>query len=170
MLHHQKTRYLEAGTGHGLMALTLMKRNQHAQYIGLDLSEHSLSFAKNIFSTAGLSDQHIELHQCDLLNNHLNIGFCHAGICCEVLEHVLHPEKILKFLWDHLHKGAKVFITTVINIPAEDHIYLFRTAKAIQTLIAEQNFLLVSELVLPLESTKSSDFEQANYAAILEKV
>lgn len=45
----------------------------------------------------------------------------------EVLEHVENPEIMLKKINSLLTQTGKSYITTVINGPTIDHIYLFRT-------------------------------------------
>ena len=50
----------------------------------------------------------------------------------EVLEHVEQPEVFLRRIADLAKDDAYIFITTCINAPAVDHIYLWRTTDELE--------------------------------------
>lgn len=58
----------------------------------------------------------------------------------EVLEYVEEPLKMLKKINSLLSHGGKAFITTVINAPAIDHIYLFSTPEEVLDMAGEAGF------------------------------
>lgn len=58
----------------------------------------------------------------------------------EVLEHVENPLAMLKKIYKILENGGKAFITTVINAPAIDHIFLFSNKEQVLRLAEEAGF------------------------------
>ena len=53
----------------------------------------------------------------------------------EVLEHVEQPEVFLRRIAELAKDDAFIFITTCINAPAVDHIYLWRTTDELEEMI-----------------------------------
>ena len=58
----------------------------------------------------------------------------------EVLDHVEEPEKMLIKIYQLLRKEGRAYITTVINAPAKDHIYLFHTIEEVVGLVKKSGF------------------------------
>ncbi len=168
-LSRQKTKFIEVGTGHGLMGLTSLEYLKNSNYTGIDLSEGSLKYANGLFCSANISPDRFQLRQGNvLIMNSITKENFNMGICCEVLEHVENPDKILNFFRRALGYNGRLFITTVANIAAEDHIYLFRNPDEIKKLIYDQGFEVENELILPLSSYKTRDYIPMNYAATLK--
>ena len=67
----------------------------------------------------------------------------------EVLEHVEQPALFMARIRELAAPGAFVFITTAINAPAVDHIYLFDTPDAVRALVRKAGFAIKAELVAP---------------------
>ena len=87
-----------------------------------------------------------------------------------MLEHVENPALVLQTLWQVLQEGGRLFVTTVANLAAEDHIYLFRDVEEIRKMIENTGFAITSECVLPLSAYETEDYLPINYAAILTKI
>jgi 2-polyprenyl-3-methyl-5-hydroxy-6-metoxy-1,4-benzoquinol methylase len=92
-----------------------------------------------------------------------------GAVCCEVLEHIMHPELLLARISEVLRPGALFFVSTVANIEAEDHIYLFENADQIRELINTSGFVIKAELILPLPGFAQDARQPLNYAAIVSK-
>ncbi len=166
----QDNGFLELGVGHGLMSLTILDKLPQSQYHGVDVSRFSIKFTSKLLATAGIEKNRFSLNIGNVANIDLtNDQSFLSGICCEVLEHVENPNLILSFFYRNLKDNAKLFVTTVINIAAEDHIYLFRNVDEIHQLFKRNNFLIESEEIFNLK-TFSEDCYSANYAAILTKI
>ena len=159
---------MEIGVGHGLMALLTLSRLDRACYTGMDMSPSALIYAHNLLISNGISDK------ARLLKGDATVvegkGEWNAVICCEVLEHVEAPEKILALIRRSLLPHGIAFITTVANIEAEDHIYLFKSDSHIRAFIQDNSFSIQQEWVLPLKGTADSNTVPLNYAAIIKTV
>lgn len=162
--------YIEVGVGHGLMPLTLLKELDNSIYHGIDISVSSINATKKLLENACI---HSNRYSFELIDATSDIVFSQskhlfkAGICCEVLEHVEDPSKILRFLRQRMIKNSQLFITTVTNIAAEDHIYLFKNQDEIHELFNKYGFHVKEEMYLPLQGYENADYIPANYAAIL---
>jgi 2-polyprenyl-3-methyl-5-hydroxy-6-metoxy-1,4-benzoquinol methylase len=69
----------------------------------------------------------------------------------EVLEHVEQPELFLRRIAELAADDAFIFITTCINAPAVDHIYLWRTTDELEDMIRDSGLSIVEPLRLPYE-------------------
>jgi 2-polyprenyl-3-methyl-5-hydroxy-6-metoxy-1,4-benzoquinol methylase len=163
---------VEIGVGHGLMAATVLGRSSNIRYTGFDLSDSSLEYTRAMLQSNGVSQLRYSLHNADAtaaISNHLpeSLG-PRAAICGEVLEHVEHPEKILDTLHRLIGIGGRAFVTTVANIDAEDHIYLFHDREHIRKTLNESDFRVEKELAISLDKYATDQFVPMNYAAVIE--
>jgi 2-polyprenyl-3-methyl-5-hydroxy-6-metoxy-1,4-benzoquinol methylase len=158
---------MEIGTGHGLFASYMMDRKESISYYGIDISRSSLNFAEQMF-TAKFPKREITLLEMDAtaLDFYVPKKFDFA-ICCEVLEHVEEPALILQNILNNLSKTGKAFITTVCNLEAIDHIYLFNNPQEIRTMIINAGFQIDDEEILNLPNEIKTQIKQINYAAII---
>lgn len=74
----------------------------------------------------------------------------------EVLEHVEEPEKMLRQIRRLLNQDGSVFLSTVINAPAIDHIYLFSTVEQVIGMVEDcglhvEDYICTTENEKPLE-------------------
>ena len=135
-------------------------------YLGIDISISSLNFSLKLLN-AKLANRNIDLVQQDATSS----DFSHSQkydfvICCEVLEHVEEPVKLLQNIRSSLNRNGKAFITTVSNLEAVDHIFLFNSSDEIRNMIKNTGFIILEEGVFKL-SGSTSQIEQSNYAAII---
>jgi 2-polyprenyl-3-methyl-5-hydroxy-6-metoxy-1,4-benzoquinol methylase len=77
----------------------------------------------------------------------------------EVLEHVENPGAFLQRIYRLAADDACIFITTAINAPQPDHIYLFNNLQEVTALIERERFSVVDSVVvnannLPLEKAE----------------
>ena len=91
----------------------------------------------------------------------------------EVLEHVERPLQMLEKIYELLNQTGKAFVTTVINAPAVDHIYLFKNIEQVLELAKKAGFkifdyLCVTEGDISLEKAIKKR-RAIDIAMILEK-
>jgi hypothetical protein len=91
----------------------------------------------------------------------------------EVLEHVERPEVFLRRIAELAKDDAYIFITTCINAPAVDHIFLWRTTDDLEDMITGSGLRIVQPLRLPYQGlTLEESREQSlpiNVAYVLAK-
>jgi len=160
----------EVGTGHGLMALLTLLHLPTAHYLGIDVSPFALEYATELLIKNGIQTPCFNLQLGDVTQPHEFFKqHFDAIVCCEVLEHVESPEKILMAIHQALIPQGKAFITTVANIEAEDHVYLFTDATQIRTMLEKYGFSLIEERIYPLKGMEQVNPLPLNYVAVVTK-
>ena len=81
----------------------------------------------------------------------LEPGSFDAVVMGEVLEHVEKPDVFLRRIAELAKDDAYIFVTTCINAPAVDHIYLWRTTDELEEMILANGLEIVEPLRLPYE-------------------
>ena len=161
-------KYLEIGGGHGLYifeALNILPDMK--QFDLVDISKSSLALAKGI-----INDDNIQFYLANIFDfkEDEKYDFINMG---EVLEHVEQPLNLLKKAGDLLNKEGVLFITTPINAPMIDHIYLFNNKEEIRTLINQAGFTILLEKLVISEKMSSQKAAKLKvpvmYAAFLKK-
>jgi len=167
--------YLEVGPGHGQFMLTAMQRCAYDSYTGIDISATSTEQTRQIidyFAPSLAANAHLETRDF-LADDELASASFDAIVAGEVVEHVEQPEPFFRRIADLAKPGAHIFLTTCINTPAIDHLYLWRTPQELETMIQDCGLGVVEKLTLPyqgktLEEALEDDLS-VNYAFILEK-
>ena len=138
--------YLEIGGGHGLYAKEAITRlSSDSKVDVVDISESSLKLAKQLIGPSRieytLSDvfEYAPKHKYDFIT------------MAEVLEHVERPAELLEKLRDLLQSGGAAFVTTPINAPMIDHIYLFGNVQEVRELFFSSGFQIIKEKIVPSE-------------------
>ncbi len=160
------------GPGHGLMAALLLDRCPDSTYVGLDISASSLRHAASSLEATGIDRDRYDLHLGDVTGDALGPIIdppFDAVVCCEVLEHVDDPASIARGLHDAIRPGGSAFVSTVANLEAEDHVYLFDDAGQIRALLEEAGFEVVDEQVRILPGAEDRTPLPLNYSAVLER-
>jgi SAM-dependent methyltransferase len=164
----REARLVELGVGHGLMALAALRSLPAARYHGFDLSPFSLAYAEGLLRANAVGEGRVSLQQADgVAGLPDGLDARDAAICCEVIEHVEDPAPLLRALRSCLGPGGRAFVTTVANVEAEDHIYLFDDAAHIRRVLEAAGFRVESELPLPLRGFEGARPMPLNYAAVL---
>lgn len=166
------SRVVEVGPGHGLMAALLLARCADSTYVGLDISASSLRHAASSLEAAGVPPNRYELHLGNVTGNALEPITDRpfdAALCCEVLEHVDDPRSIAQALHDAIKPGGVAFVSTVANLEAEDHVYLFDDADQIRRLLEQAGFEVVDEQVRALPGAEHRTPLPLNYSAVLKR-
>ena len=132
--------YLEIGGGHGMYiasAAGLLRPGTRLELI--DISPTSMALAQTM--ARGLP---IEYHLADVFDfpETRKYDLIVAG---EVLEHLEDPGKLLAKIRALLADDGRLFISTPVNAPAVDHIYLFEDVGEIRDLLRAEGFRVESE-------------------------
>ncbi|MFC4633231.1 class I SAM-dependent methyltransferase [Dokdonia ponticola] len=167
---HIKNRnsYLEIGGGHGLFigeALKLLPDIKRFDMV--DISQSSLDLAKGIINTP-----HINYYLKDIFDFSENetYDFITVG---EVIEHVENPLQLLKKIKELLSNEGVCYMTTPINAPMIDHIYLFSNENEIRDIVYAAGFEILEEkIVISEKITKEQAIKNKvpiMYASFLKK-
>lgn len=133
--------FLEIGPGHGEYFEEALSYQLFRDYLGVDLSPSSVDAAKKYVSNFSRYKNYdivcLDFMQFQEQERYDGIAMS------EVLEHVENPEKMLRKIYELLSKDGKAYITTVINAPTKDHIYLFRTIEEVIELTKKAGFKIM---------------------------
>jgi ubiquinone/menaquinone biosynthesis C-methylase UbiE len=102
------SRVLEAGCGVGAQTVTLARNSPDARITCIDISESSLSQAKEKASVAGL--RNINFQQADIFNLPYPHEFFDHIFVCFVLEHLSQPVEALQRLKGHLKPTGTITV------------------------------------------------------------
>jgi 2-polyprenyl-3-methyl-5-hydroxy-6-metoxy-1,4-benzoquinol methylase len=162
---------VEVGVGHGLLAALMFTAQPDLHYVGVDISPSSLDYARDALRRNGVDDGRITMVQADATSGDLaqraGVDEFDALVCCEVLEHVDHPEVLASALADVIGPARPAFVSTVANMEAEDHVYLFNDADEIRAMLATTGWTVVRDLPNVLPGAESWDPLPVNYSALL---
>ena len=142
--------YLEVGPGHGLYMMTAMRRSTYDTYEGVDLSPTSVALTKGLLESGRFGDLgSFSVCQKDFLVDDMERESYDAIVMGEVLEHVEEPARLLERITSLVTEDGFVFITTPMNSPAIDHIYLFDSMEAIESLVRRAGLAVRDRLAVP---------------------
>lgn len=163
----------EVGIGNGLMAATVLSENPPEIYVGVDISAPALEYAAEMVANTPAPER-LRSAQLDITDPTTFELFLReppwdAAICSEVLEHVADPIVLLRALNAALCPQGRAFITTVANLEAEDHVYLYEDENHIRQHLAAADFTVLEELIVPVRAFTASSRPCFNYAAIVVK-
>lgn len=168
------SKYLEIGPGHGEYFVQAIKNSNFKKYTAVDISETSVNITKK-FTEYSLKKQ-VKDYQviCRDFFTFTSEDKYDAIVMGEVLEHVEEPRAFLNKILELSHKDTFVYITTVINAPARDHIYLFKTIEDVLEMVREANFKVVDYITptgnsMPLEKAIKRK-APINIALVLQKL
>ena len=159
--------YLEAGVGPGHTLLEVLLACPGIRAAAVDISAHSLEFAGRLLRAEGVDYDRVRFLQQDLADEFCLEPRASAGTMGEVLEHIEKPDRALINLAESLFPESPVFITTVINSSAIDHITQFTSCQEIDELIANNGFhILERNTISPNDfgmDSKKTDTTQIYY-------
>ncbi len=165
--------YLEIGPGHGFYMMNAMRLTSFSHFLAVDISPTSVNMTKSILSDSsfGKFDRY-EIIQGDFLEFPSTDKF-DVIVMGEVLEHVESPVSFLKKAHCCCKENGFIYITTAINAPAVDHIYLYRSSEQIETQVKSCGFEVLNKLVCPYYGTSLEESIQndlpVNIALVLQK-
>ncbi|MDF3025269.1 MAG: methyltransferase domain protein [Alphaproteobacteria bacterium] len=166
-------KYLEIGPGHGYFFMTAMEESKFDTFTGVDISETSIAQTRALIDHFGADKNSFDLLCMDFLKTDLPENGFDAVVMGEVLEHVEQPELFLKQIARLANKDAHIFVSTCINAPAVDHIYLFNNPEELAKMFDACGLRIKSQLIRPYEGkTEEESLAQLlpiNVAYVLEK-
>jgi SAM-dependent methyltransferase len=151
------------------MALSALTRLTRARYDGLDLSPFALTYAEALFAASGIPAGRAALRCEDALAGLPPGSDLDGAWCCEVIEHVTDPLPLLRGLRAALAPSGRAFVTTVANVEAEDHVYLFDDAAHVRRVLGEAGLAVEKEMALTLRGFENARPLPQNYAAIVRR-
>tara|TARA_B100000579_G_scaffold432024_1_gene448111 strand:+ start:1299 stop:2222 length:924 start_codon:yes stop_codon:yes gene_type:complete len=167
-----KKKFLEVGSGHGLLTKYLLENNKKNEGIICDISQQSLNLTKRVINYKK-HKSNIKFIKKDFFkfNNKDKFDFIILG---EVIEHVKKPKKFLNKAKKLLKPDGKIFISTCSNCAQVDHLYHFKNIRKIKSLLKSVNFKIQHELISPSENIPKKVWQKEkiaiNYCAILNKL
>lgn len=171
----KRGKYLEVGPGHGYYLMTVMQNSSFDDFHGIDISGASIKQTRAIVEHFHPNLRNcFQLTQTDFLAaDQLEVDSFDAIVMGEVLEHVEQPENFLLRASELAKRDAYIYVTTCINAPAVDHIYLWRNTDELEAMIRDSGLAIKTSLHLPYEG-KSLDESireglAVNVAYVLEK-
>lgn len=132
--------FLEIGPGHGEYFSKVLKVIDFKGYDAIDLSESSVKLTSEFvkFTIKDCTKNYKII--CDDFFKHNFSNKYDMVVMGEVLEHVENPKEFLEKIYSVSTEDARVYITTVINGPAKDHITLFRTREEVFNIVRNAGF------------------------------
>lgn len=164
--------YLEIGPGHGLYMMSAMRRTRYATFEGVDISATSVALTRRILGSGHFGTfTDYRVRETDFLAASFEHRY-DAIVMGEVLEHVEDPGRFLQRIRTLSQPGSYIFITTCINSPAYDHIYLFTSPEHLAGIIGDAGLSICDQLVLPYHGTTLAQSAQerlpVNIALVLQ--
>lgn len=136
----------EFGFGHGLYLHDVLAARPHTRARGFDISEYARSYAARLLHQGGIAPERYELGFADVREPlPAAPGEFRWAIFAEILEHIPDPLASLRFLRRCMAPRAPVFVTTVLNTNAIDHLTLFTEIEQVQGMLREAGFAIVAE-------------------------
>ena len=155
-------RYLEIGPGHGFLLLSALEVGSFDEVLAVDLSAASVEQTRTIIDHFN-PDAPARVEQRDFLEAaDLEPGSFDAIVMGEVLEHVEQPDVFLRRIAELAKDDAYIFVTTCINAPAVDHIFLWRTTDELEEMITDNGLTIVEPLRLPYEGKSLEESRELN--------
>jgi len=151
--------YLEVGPGHGAFFRQAIRSGRFDSCLGVDISPTSLAQTRALLEAESGSGKGTPwtLVESDFLAMAPTAHKFDAIVMGEVLEHVEAPADFLAKIFQLANPGAFVFITTAINAPAVDHIYLYRSVGEVVSMAEQAGFRVDDILATPYPGCTMED-------------
>lgn len=144
--------YLEVGAGHGIYVREVLQNLPGLSEADvLDISETSLKICKALVQSPVVNfiQRNILEYDKDRLYDLISIA--------EVIEHLENPAAVLQKIKRLLSKDGIVFLSTPVNSPMVDHIYLFTSIEEIKELLFACDFYIIEETFMSSEPLNYTD-------------
>ena len=167
------------GTGYEVkVAHDVLNHSQEWQINAFDNSSDFIAFTRDLlaffgYPTTSVHEATFPLEHAEGLEPYEN-RFSKI-ILCEVLEHLEQPAEAIRNLSRALHPNGQMFLTMAINMPQEDHIFLYSTIAQARQQVTDLGLHVVWEFVTPATIMPFDDDQRGeilragNYLCIVEK-
>ncbi len=136
----------EYGFGHGLYLHDILKARPGTKARGFDISPYSRKFAERLLLTEGIARDRFELSFADVRQTlEAANGEYSWVVFAEIMEHIPDPLFSLRELRRCMQPGAPIFITTVVDSNAIDHLYRFREPDEAREMVEQAGFNVAAE-------------------------
>lgn len=154
--------YFEIGPGHGEYMVTAMQQTDFRKYIAVDISKTSVELTQYYINhTVKTKNKQYSVIHGDFFNYH-NESLFDSVVMGEVLEYVENPSAFLDRIHQISSNDSYIFITTAINAPQPDHIYLFNNLNEIMELFRESNFTVFDYIAVNTNNIPIEKAEKKN--------
>jgi 2-polyprenyl-3-methyl-5-hydroxy-6-metoxy-1,4-benzoquinol methylase len=140
--------YLEIGPGHGYYFLKASQLGQFETMTGIDVSPSSVELTRDVLRHFGVPKANAAIIQADFADFRSDRIYS-CIVTGEVIEHLEHPELFLSKIAALANDRTHIYVTTAINSPAIDHIYLFRSSEEVESLARSCGLEVVDKMCLP---------------------
>ncbi len=157
--------YLEVGCGLGINLLHAMQLTNAAQYRSIDLSEKAFELCGNLLRYAEECGK-LQIKNCTVTCGNFFVTLVFEGVKAdvftmfEVLKHVPNPGDMLERIKQVTTDNAQIFVSTVINSPMPDHIYLFRSIQDVLNIVESHGFTVENRICA---AANNKDLETAEH-------
>ncbi len=128
-------RHLEIGPGHGILLYLAAQDVRCSEVAALDVSASSLQ-ATNECLQRLQARASARLIEHDIFSGvPETAGGWNSVVVSELLEHLEKPDLALRNLAKSMNRDGRMFISTPVNCPMPDHIYLFKTPEEVGRLV-----------------------------------
>ncbi|HVH82561.1 MAG TPA: class I SAM-dependent methyltransferase [Stellaceae bacterium] len=142
-------KYLEIGPGHGYYFRRAAALGNFTRMVGVDISPASVELSRDIMRHHQVkTGAEIDIQQADFLQFSKNETFS-CIVMGEVLEHVEKPGIFLRKVAELSALSTHIYITTCLNAPAIDHIFLFSRLTEVEELAADSGLVVTDRFVAP---------------------
>lgn len=146
----KKGKYLEIGPGHGFYFMTSLALTAFDLFEGIDISPKSVEMTKTILKSKLFGEhKNYKIYCKDFFDGDMPLHNYDAVVSGEVLEHLEDPVAFLKRIKQISRKDAFIYVTTCINAPAIDHIFLFKSVEHLVGLINTAGLEVKQKFVAP---------------------
>jgi len=133
--------YLEVGGGHGVFVAEAVRiLGKDTRFVVNDISQSSIELCRNLVKGGNVDFILKDIFEYD---DNDKFDFITAG---EVIEHLEDPKSLLRKLHNMLNKDGAMYLTTPVNAPMIDHIFLFNDVSEIRQLLNDTGFCIKEEI------------------------
>lgn len=146
----KKGTYVEIGPGHGFYFMTSLLLTAYDRFEGIDISPKSVEMTNSILKSNIFGEfSNYEIYCKDFFDGDMPQNHFDAVVSGEVLEHLEDPKGFLKRIKEISHKDSYIYVTTCINAPAVDHIFLFESVQHLVDIVNDAGLSVKEEFVVP---------------------
>lgn len=138
--------FVEVAVGTGIYSRRILRLLPRSTGVGYDVSPAVKRFAEDHVGRFGMGDR-FRVRLQDIRRDRPDP--CRWLVCVELLEHMDDPTALLQALRELLAPGGRAFITTAINAPSADHVYLYRDPGEVVEHLEQAGFGLEQSFTAP---------------------